>query len=123
MDSHAAQESIDKQISAHESAIQDLRTLRNTHAGISKLPIEVLSEILLLARLPPGTSYQERRENRGWLNVAGVCRNWREITLNAPRIWDTLNTPELNTLEWAETLIARSKDVPLHQRFKTWKSP
>lgn len=52
---------IDTQISARESAIRDLRTLRNTHAGISKLPIEVLSEIFILAKLPLGTLYRARR--------------------------------------------------------------
>ncbi|KAG9223478.1 hypothetical protein PLEOSDRAFT_1101198 [Pleurotus ostreatus PC15] len=114
MDFHEAQELIDKEIAAHKSAIRDLRTLRNTHAGISKLPIEVLSDIFLLAKLPYGNIYRETRENRGWLNVAGVCRKWREIALNAPRMWDTLDTSKLNTLDWAATVIARSKGIPLY---------
>ncbi|KAL4255145.1 hypothetical protein AB1N83_013757 [Pleurotus pulmonarius] len=114
MDCHDAQELIGKEIAAHESAVRDLRAPRNTHAGISRLPIEVLSDIFLLAKLPYGKIYQETRENRGWLNVAGVCRSWRDIALSAPSMWDTLDTSKLNTLDWAATVIARSKNVPLY---------
>ncbi|KAF7424262.1 hypothetical protein PC9H_009568 [Pleurotus ostreatus] len=112
---HGVQAAIDKQITAYESAILELRTRRNDHAPISKLPVELLEEIFVLAKLSVTRqfSYRSPGDRGGWLNVAQVCRNWRKITLNAPRMWDELNASRIRHLDWAIASLAYSQNAPL----------
>ncbi|KAL4255543.1 hypothetical protein AB1N83_011660 [Pleurotus pulmonarius] len=90
MESHCIQELSDK-----ETRTPDLTTFSNTQAPISKLPPELLGEIFVLAKSRKGDSYHpivlDVALGQRWSNVAGVCRDWREIALGAPRMWDTGN--------------------------------
>ncbi|KAF4596400.1 Ras GTPase [Pleurotus pulmonarius] len=47
---NAAQEAIDAEIAVHEQAIRELRTRRNTHSPISKVPTEILTDIFFHAK-------------------------------------------------------------------------
>ncbi|KAF8319126.1 hypothetical protein DL93DRAFT_2225525 [Clavulina sp. PMI_390] len=56
------------------------RRERNLRAPIFVLPIEILSEIALLAMLPLGVSI--------WKSpVLATCTRWRACIINTPRIW------------------------------------
>ena len=74
---------------------------------ISSLPSELITEIILLA--------SAKRDDVGlaWLNVAHVCRQWREIVLNLPLFWSHINVTYLTSAGAAE-MLARAKEVPLH---------
>ncbi len=119
--SPTTQEAIDKEIAVHEAALRKLRTRRNTLAPISKIPAELLAEIFILAK-PLDTPYPEDLEKhyrdideiRGWLNVACVCQNWRNVALNAARMWNRLDLCSIKDLEWAAKVLARSQHAPLH---------
>ncbi|KAF4566197.1 hypothetical protein EYR36_011612 [Pleurotus pulmonarius] len=54
-------------------------------------------------------------ENRSekWINVAGVCRHWREVALMFPRLWCTI---DIRQPARALMLLARSKSAPLEIR-------
>ncbi|KAL4257080.1 hypothetical protein AB1N83_011025 [Pleurotus pulmonarius] len=115
MESHFIQELGDK-----ETRTPELTTFSNTQAPISKLPPELLGEIFVLAKSHKGDSYYPNVSDvalgQRWSNVAGVCRNWREIALGAPRMWDTLDLPNIRCLEWATLLVTRANNAPLRVR-------
>ncbi|KAF5330516.1 hypothetical protein D9619_005218 [Psilocybe cf. subviscida] len=83
--------------------IQELRTLRNTYAPISKLPDEVLLEIFALTQklYPQDKWYQE---------VTHVCRSWRDIAIDAPTLW---TNPPLSKHDFSMLMLARSKSADL----------
>ncbi|KAG9223480.1 hypothetical protein CCMSSC00406_0006972 [Pleurotus cornucopiae] len=105
-----AQAIIDEKIT--EAAIRELRTQRNIHSPISKLPTELLSEIFVLAKLASHTNTRQG----SWLNVACVCRNWRDIAVNEARMWNTFELMGMH-LDWAKTMLTRSKDASLSIHF------
>ncbi|KAG9219931.1 hypothetical protein CCMSSC00406_0009534 [Pleurotus cornucopiae] len=107
-------------IAAEEEAIRELQTLRNASSPISKLPTRLIPRIFFLAKL---VSIEERfathrycapdSKARNWLNVAGVCRTWRKIVLDAPSLWNNLDLREIRHLDWAKLILARSKGASL----------
>lgn len=107
---------IDEEIAVHESAVRELRTRRNSYSPTSKFPNELISEIFIIVKAMSTVplSYGETRDRGGgWLNVAGVCRAWRDIALNTPRLWNEMDTSCVKSLEWTSTMLARSKAAPL----------
>lgn len=100
-----AQQIIDVKIAARRATLRELRTRRNAHTAIAKLPVELFSKIFILSKLS---------RPHGWLNVAAVCRKWREIVLNTPRLWTDLNVARIRGIHWAVAVLARSKNAPLH---------
>ncbi|KAF9490249.1 hypothetical protein BDN71DRAFT_1498655 [Pleurotus eryngii] len=82
--------------------------------------MRLIARIFLLAKL---VSIEERftthrycaldSKARNWLNVAGVCRTWRKIVLNAPSLWNNLDLREIKHLDWAKLFLARSKGASL----------
>ncbi|KAF9491603.1 hypothetical protein BDN71DRAFT_1592196 [Pleurotus eryngii] len=104
-----AQAIIDEKITYYEAAIRELRTRRNIHSRISKLPTELLSEIFVLAKL---ASYINTRQG-SWLNVACVCRHWRDIAVNEARLWNTFDLTRTMELDWVKIMLTRSKDASL----------
>jgi hypothetical protein len=104
-------QAIDSQInSLKESIRESVRALsqrRNELAPISSLPTEIITDIILLA--------SAKRDGFGlvWLNVAHVCRQWRDIALNQRLFWSHINFTNL-TLAGAAEMLARAKEAPLH---------
>jgi hypothetical protein len=60
--------------------IRELKTQRNTHAQISKLPNEVLLEtfMVMMISLPVDK----------WHQVAHVCRRWRNVAVGGTHVMD-----------------------------------
>ncbi|EJF64032.1 hypothetical protein DICSQDRAFT_178558 [Dichomitus squalens LYAD-421 SS1] len=83
-------------------------------APISKLPPEVLSEIFAVVakvyqttRNPP--RFRPRRTYK-WIIVTHVCRSWRHVALETPRLWSRI---VLSDPEATQEVLARSKKAPL----------
>ncbi|KAJ8515804.1 hypothetical protein ONZ45_g6839 [Pleurotus djamor] len=93
------------------------RVSTDTQCEIAKLPPELLSQIFLENKVLSTTllaytlRYRSDRKERSWLNVAGVCRSWREIALDTPRLWSSF---DISRLDSVEAMLARSKNAPLH---------
>jgi hypothetical protein len=108
-------QAIDSQInSVKESIRESLRALnqrRNELAPISSLPTEIITDIILLA--------SAKRDGFGleWLNVAHVCRQWRDIALNKRLFWSHIDFTNLTLAGLAE-ILARAKEAPLHLEAK-----
>jgi hypothetical protein len=92
------------------STFETVRALSQRHnelAPISSLPTEIIAYIVLLA--------SAKRDGFGleWLNVAHVCRRWRDIALNQPLFWSHIDFTNLTLAGLAE-MLSRAKGAPLH---------
>ncbi|KAJ8523259.1 hypothetical protein ONZ45_g353 [Pleurotus djamor] len=107
--------SIEAVLQKIEDLREDIRILegyRNARLLIvSRLPTEVLSIIFeYLAALESRQEYS--RTHARWMRVTKVCRLWRSVAINTPRLWGTIYFD--NKLELAELFLERSKSAPLH---------
>ena len=96
---------------------------RSSKSSLSKLPVELVVEILLhyhYIALPShagqpyrGRAYDRRdrkRRHQWWLSLTSICRHWRIIALQTPLLWSTLD-PSICLEPYAlETFLARSAD-------------
>ncbi|EIW84447.1 hypothetical protein CONPUDRAFT_80785 [Coniophora puteana RWD-64-598 SS2] len=85
------------QTSIHESH----RAHSRMATALARLPFEILAEIFELSQLSTQQSSQELslgvslyrppRGHCGIVNVAQVCRDWRQVALATPRLWNRLD--------------------------------
>ncbi|KAH9884777.1 hypothetical protein C8Q73DRAFT_348874 [Cubamyces lactineus] len=109
-----ARKALEDQIASHVEAIVNLKGRLNNMAPASRLPPEILSEIFTFVAID---SYERRQRPQHphiqpyqWLSVTYVCRAWREIALNTPRLWSHI---VLNSSKIVPEVISRSKKAPL----------
>ncbi|KAJ7172075.1 hypothetical protein C8R46DRAFT_137773 [Mycena filopes] len=112
---------IDAEISRLRSLVEDQARLRNLEldeisilraqiASIRKLPVEILSDIFLLATV--------EADRRDIFRISHVSGHWREVAHNIPRLWATRVTFEPSDpsdfyLSMTKTWIDRSSPLPL----------
>ncbi|KAF8449023.1 hypothetical protein L210DRAFT_3523733 [Boletus edulis BED1] len=106
-----AQDRLDDEIAALTLVLCNLRTQRNTHSPITRLPPEILASIFIHC------ASHSRQINRlgvpDWVNVSYVCRQWRDVALNCSALWSFLFA---SSKHWTDELLARSGTVPLKVR-------
>ncbi|KAI0330905.1 hypothetical protein GY45DRAFT_680779 [Cubamyces sp. BRFM 1775] len=112
-----ARKAIEDDIFEHEKAIIDLKGRLNTMTTIARLPPELLSEVFLYvakaAYEDPRASYNRYYHSSifyAWVSVTHVCRNWRAIALNTPRLWGHVVVSKKSVVD---EMLARSKKAPL----------
>ena len=98
-------QAIDDEIRSLEESILALRRRRNALAPISCLPPEVFSTIFSFVRA-------EEPDHLECLNISHICRQWREIVLSQPLLWDELDFTTVTSAGAAE-ILARARSVPL----------
>ncbi|THU76244.1 hypothetical protein K435DRAFT_879484 [Dendrothele bispora CBS 962.96] len=102
-----AMRNVNNGMSGHvKNIVRDLKTRRNSHASISKLPPEILSTIFLLYR--DGTAYHWR--TLAWIRVSHICRHWRNVALGCPALW---SHPNFFMSDSVPEMLLRSKSAPL----------
>ncbi|KAI0676051.1 hypothetical protein C8Q78DRAFT_1007883 [Trametes maxima] len=119
----AARKALEDEIAAHEQRIIDIKTRLNTMTLIARLPPELLSEIFLhVAKAafnsglgealyaPYRPSHYGASRFYAWVQVTHVCRNWRMVALNTPRLWGHI---VLTRKPVVDAILARSKKAPL----------
>ena len=116
-----ARRAFEAEIAVHSDAIIHLKGRINSIAPISKLPVEVLSEIFTQVAATHYANYLECRYKMAryavlppayrWITISHVCRSWRNIALGAPRIWGHLILARATTA--SEEMFKRSKKAPL----------
>ena len=114
---------IDDEMKAHYMALANLRLKRNTLIPINRLPPELLSKIFCAHRDRtiywfmrsdwPDPDYGALRPEvrlKEWIQIAWVCRHWRDVALSTARIWNhiDLDRPRFST----QCSIPRSKTAP-----------
>ncbi|KAJ8515920.1 hypothetical protein ONZ45_g6710 [Pleurotus djamor] len=119
MSQEDARQLIFEKISKLEDQIISLKRDLNHHSPTAKLPPEILSRIFLLVKSQTRRNYEypflrnsddSAEMGSGWLQLASVSHRWREIALQTPRLWATIDFKyPLHAAEWLE----RSKSAPL----------
>ncbi|KAI0060683.1 hypothetical protein BV25DRAFT_1992747 [Artomyces pyxidatus] len=114
----SARDTVDDEIEAARLAVCAMRTRRNALAPISVLPPEILARIFELHAIdcPHGKVdyYRADRMNLrfGWIaSATHVCRRWREVALDHPRLWGRLAFNMGS--KWVEEMLARVKAAPI----------
>ena len=113
------QEAIDAEIKSLEESILTLKQRRNALAPISSLPIEVISTIFSILRVPVAqspltlTALSENPGNLPWFRISHVCHHWREIALDQPLFWSHLRLTNFSSAGVGE-MLARAKMVPIY---------
>ncbi|OBZ73733.1 hypothetical protein A0H81_06123 [Grifola frondosa] len=115
----SARKAIEDEIAKHSHAIVELKSRLNTFAPIARLPPELLSEIFVVCAI----QYFELQERDiyyygaphyySWIKVSHVCRHWRTVALNAPRLWCRI---ALTSRSAVKELLTRSKKAGLSIR-------
>jgi hypothetical protein len=99
---------LDKQVALLYAPIAELKTRRNALAPIARLPPEILTEIFMFvinlyhACCP--------RDAIRFLRLIGVCRYWRAMMMDSPRLWSSLL---FSNAELTAHMLQRSKLLPL----------
>ena len=107
-------QAIDDEIISLEQSIRVLKSRRNAHALISRLPPETLAAIFSFL----STAANDLK----WICVSHVCRQWRETALNYPHLWSHINLSKPAPAAIAE-ILARAKMACLHFEadFTNWR--
>ncbi|KAJ8507686.1 hypothetical protein ONZ45_g9976 [Pleurotus djamor] len=127
---------VNETIQATRDHLRDLDSDRNASHPISRIPTEVLARIfetMALAQVkfeiaPEDFPFYLDCENpevrcqpySSWLPVTQVCRTWRTLALNTPRVWSCIYnsiTPRLAVL-----FLERAKSAPLCLRSTSAKA-
>ncbi|KAG6830251.1 hypothetical protein H0H87_008740 [Tephrocybe sp. NHM501043] len=99
------------------AALSAVRTKLNEFALISSLPSEVLEHIFSFC---VSWLYDARRKDRS-LAWTQVCRKWRCVSLDAARLWHTI---DLCDARLASLCLHRSASAPIHLiTTSAWKLP
>jgi hypothetical protein len=101
-----ARRRIDQDIERLEGAIRALKSRRNSLAGISRFPPEILSRIFICCAV----TYEPAQLTMDWAKVTHVSRHWRTVAIGCPRLWTTVVFAQPR---WVEEMLKRSKMDPL----------
>ncbi|TFK68406.1 hypothetical protein BDN72DRAFT_841788 [Pluteus cervinus] len=96
---------IDQEIKTLEDRILLLRTARNRLAPVSRIPMELFSEIFLLAR-----DNSEKPSGRMVLTISWVCRSWQDMALGVPQLWSRI---DFTQYDWVQAFLDRSATAKL----------
>ena len=96
-------------------------------APINRLPSDVFRQIMLYLKdyhMPLSTVQlagdKWRHPSLGsWHRASGVCRRWRQETLNMQSLWTTISVSDVDTLSMTSAWLTRSGTLPLTIVFKT----
>ncbi|EIW84816.1 hypothetical protein CONPUDRAFT_149684 [Coniophora puteana RWD-64-598 SS2] len=71
-------------------------TYKRSISAVGRLPAEILTDIFLLSRTQYlGIEHSAHKTARNIVhasfNVAQICKHWRNIALNTPRLWNTIH--------------------------------
>ena len=104
-----AVESLQKQIDYYVGETYRLRSARNSHAPVSRLPAELLTEAFLQI-VESGLQVGKTYFATGTFNFLQVCKHWNEMAVNFPQLWRWWVAGAVKA--WS-LFNSRSKDTPL----------
>ncbi|KAJ3532575.1 hypothetical protein NMY22_g7688 [Coprinellus aureogranulatus] len=115
------QPDIDGNISALEKSeeeIVELKRERNELSPVSRIPAEILCEILLLATIRTSTGLypddpSRHREERCMEVLCNVCHSWRTAALACPQLWVDIDVRGMSKAEHVEFFVNHAHPLPL----------
>ncbi|KAF8651824.1 hypothetical protein AX16_004649 [Volvariella volvacea WC 439] len=90
------------EVDALSIKLAKLRRYRNSLVPLSKLPVELVTQILKCIKedTPNKSSFY-------WIPVTQFCASWREVALNYPALWTCVSTM---SGRWFEIFLQRSQN-------------
>ncbi|TDL22618.1 hypothetical protein BD410DRAFT_898193 [Rickenella mellea] len=101
--SKSTQTEMDNAIHKLEECLSLLKLRRNNLSSVNVLPHEIMAIIFLGVHT---------RKSLRWLAVTQVCRSWRQIALDCPGLWASVD-PLSSHQEMLHTFLERAKTAPL----------
>jgi hypothetical protein len=87
-------------------------------APVDLLPTEILAEILKVAQPEKRSRWKIPFE----VSTSHVSTHWRNVALDTPHLWTTIDIYSLHSLAWISSYIARSSTLAIDVRFDIWQS-
>ena len=72
----------------HGNTAMKIRRELNSLAYVNRLPTELMSMIF-----HHYTTHETWVHPAAWIIIAHICQRWRQIVLNTPYLWTTINLP------------------------------
>ncbi|TFK21600.1 hypothetical protein FA15DRAFT_645343 [Coprinopsis marcescibilis] len=111
------QKAIDAEIDDLKARIVTLKESRNNHSITFHLPPELLSKVFLHC---DESSFSETISMQMWtrqrLRISHVCRYWRNVALECPKIWSVI---DVTSARVTQAFLERSKQTDLS--LNVWK--
>ncbi|KAJ7078037.1 hypothetical protein B0H15DRAFT_540913 [Mycena belliarum] len=115
-----------RELSVHPDELPDLlRSLRGTLSLIRTFPAELLGRVFIFCRDNSNASKHSTLDPREAPMILGhVCRHWRSVAYNTPRLWDmvylsNLASPDLPfDSSIVHDILAHSRHLPLEISLK-----
>ncbi|KAH8092640.1 hypothetical protein BXZ70DRAFT_950780 [Cristinia sonorae] len=98
----------------------------NTLIPVSRLPIELLTEVFILyVKSQVAENAQRLRQDPprrlsvySWISISQVCHQWRQVALQTPILWCSIVWTKRISTSWISELLARSKSLLLRIRIR-----
>ncbi|KAA1468132.1 hypothetical protein DENSPDRAFT_373195 [Dentipellis sp. KUC8613] len=104
-----ARNEIDEDLKRLHESMLVLKSRRNRLSPIARLPPETIALIFsFVVQLSYPRTPNDRRLS--WMAVAHVCRQWRDIALQHPRLWSRI---DFTSTACAKEMLRRAKMAPL----------
>ncbi|KAF8650680.1 hypothetical protein AX16_005118 [Volvariella volvacea WC 439] len=116
-DVEAERARLDEEIAQLELRLKQLRQRRNALAPVSRIPDEILSDIMLESQamvLQEDQAYWQAPCPRSlsWIGMTQVSHHWRTVALQYPLLWTTISIPFMSP-QCIDELFIRSNSAPL----------
>ncbi|TFK61403.1 hypothetical protein BDN72DRAFT_904138 [Pluteus cervinus] len=111
----AAYQKLDVEIARLESCLSAFRTLRNSLSPICKIPVGLLSKVLIHTQEWDDSTFCDDRDLHTRFSVSWVCRHWRDVALTTPSLWAVISAKKETILrsDFVEELLTRSCNAGL----------
>lgn len=93
-----------------------LKRQRNNYTFISRLPVEVLTEIFMYFRGPPFDEWSNSKISEGKDNlvqIIHVCHRWREVAKAYPALWNRIESGHNMNPAQIQYFLDLSRNMPL----------
>ncbi|TEB37991.1 hypothetical protein FA13DRAFT_1725615 [Coprinellus micaceus] len=94
----AHREEVDRLVKERDELLRKMRPARLAASWIRRLPAEIMGNIFFHARAP-SDCYASFRTGDAPLVLLRVCRLWRDIALNTPTLWASMDITIPSTVE------------------------
>ncbi|KAF8653238.1 hypothetical protein AX16_004067 [Volvariella volvacea WC 439] len=117
----------DRNVAAFATALAQLRRHKNSLQPLSKLPAELITEIITILiekdidavadALDGASTHHHNAKFFTWLPATQFCTHWRDVALNNKGLWTHI---WMTNVELFKAFLERSGDMPLH--IDTWRN-
>lgn len=93
-----------------------LKRQRNNYTFISRLPVEVLTEIFMYFRGPPFDEWSNSKISEGrddLIQIIRVCHRWREVARAYPALWNRIESGHHMNPAQVQYFLDLSRNMPL----------